>query len=91
MNEFQQRIGVGEQSRIGQRHAGTSKSSSIIREEGYSRGGVGGSTTEHWDGRVDATAIPETIRVTASRSKNQIVDMVGPAAHLTQDKGYQPI
>jgi hypothetical protein len=75
VNEFQRRIGVGERSRIGQRTAGTSRTTQIVREEGRDRGGVAGSTTEHWDGRRDSTAVPETVRVTASRSSGQIVDV----------------
>jgi hypothetical protein len=77
MNEFQRRVGVGERSRIALRHAGTSKTSPVIREEGRTRGSVAGSTTEHWDGRVDAAATPETVRVVASRSNRQIVDVLG--------------
>mgnify|MGYP003148696204 CR=1 FL=1 len=38
---------------------GTSKTSTVIRESGV----VGGTTTEHWDGRVDARVIPESVEV----------------------------
>ena len=75
MNPFQQHVGVGQRSRIGQRLAGTSRTSTVIREEGRTRGEVGGSNTEHWDGRVDAAARPEPLQVTASRSTGQIVDV----------------
>lgn len=75
MNEFQKRIGVGEPSRISLKMQGGARTRTIVREEGRTRGTVGGTTTEHWDGRVDATATPETVRATVRRSTGEIVDM----------------
>lgn len=71
-NDFQRRIGVGEPSRSFLRHQGTSRTTNVIREEGRTRGSVGGSHTEHWDGRVDATVRPETKHFTKSRSTGEI-------------------
>lgn len=75
MNEFQKRIGVGEKSYAFLRHKGTSRTTAVIREEGRTRGQVGGSQTEHWDGRVDATATPEPVEVTMSRRDGTIKDV----------------
>jgi len=57
MNEFQEKIGVGQrQNRYG-RYAGTSKDVPVWREDGK----LSGKHTNHWDGRVDATIIAPTI------------------------------
>ena len=58
MNEFQDRIGVGQPSRAFGRLAGTSKDTLVRRHD---TGEVGGKQTEHWDGRVDATIVAPTI------------------------------
>jgi hypothetical protein len=75
LNDFQKRIGVGEPSRIVLRRQGTTKSTTVIHEEGRARGSVGGKLVEHWDGRVDAVAAPQPVRATASRSTGKIVDV----------------
>jgi len=77
MNDFQERVGVGQRSRIGLRQQGSARTTAITREEGHSRGEQAGSTTEHWDGRVDSAVTPAPVKLTVSRSKRQIVDVVG--------------
>lgn len=52
-NEFQRRIGVGERQHRYGRHVGTQKRTVLKREDD---GKVAGVRTEHWSGRVDATA-----------------------------------
>lgn len=74
-NDFQRRIGVGEPSRISLKMQGGARTKTVVREVGRTRGSVAGTTTEHWDGRVDATATPETVRATVRRSTGEIVDM----------------
>lgn len=75
VNEFQKRIGVGERSRIGLKHKGTTRVTPVQREEGMERGTVGGKKIEHWDGRVDAVARPKPVKLTASRSERRIVNV----------------
>lgn len=62
MNEFQERIGVGESSRAFPTKVGTTRKRPVIVEEGPNRGNVGGHHTDHWDGRVDATVKPNVIQ-----------------------------
>lgn len=71
MNEFQERIGVGQPSRAFLKHKGTTRRRNVITEEGPHRGTVGGHHTDHWDGRVDATVAPPTIHQTISRREMQ--------------------
>jgi len=75
VNEFQERIGVGKPSYMVLRKRGTSRTTPVIREEGRTRGQVGGAQTEHWDGRVDAVATPESVEVTMSRRDGTIKDV----------------
>lgn len=60
-SDFQRRIGVGERQHRFGRHAGTARTSAVRNEL---TGGVAGSTTEHWSGRVDATVRPDAVRIT---------------------------
>lgn len=68
LNEFQRRIGVGEPSRIMLRRRGTHRVSPVFRDDGPLRGTQGGTQTEHWDGRVDATVVPNPVEVQISKS-----------------------
>lgn len=69
MNEWQQKIGVGERSRVSLSQAGTSRRRDVVVQEGPNRGRVGGHHTDHWDGRVDATVLAPVIRRTMKESE----------------------
>lgn len=63
MNEFQRRIGVGEQHYGLARLAGTTKRTPVIADDGPLRGQTVGERTEHDTGRVDARADAAAITV----------------------------
>ncbi len=45
------------------RHRGTSRTVPVVADDGPRRGTEVGAKTEHWDGRTDAVARVETIRM----------------------------
>lgn len=55
MNEFQERVGVGQRQSRYHAHAGTTRERPVVSDDGPLRGKVVGSQTDHWSGRVDAT------------------------------------
>jgi len=64
VNEFQQRIGVGQTCHaIGR--TGPTRKRLVTVEEGPRRGSVGGFHLDHKDGRTDATVFAPSINVTA--------------------------
>ena len=64
MNEFQQRIGVGQTCHaIGR--TGPTRKRLVTVEEGPRRGQTGGFHLDHKDGRTDATVFAPSIQVTA--------------------------
>lgn len=69
MNEFQRRIGVGERQNSYGKHAGTTKTTPVVAYEGPNRGGLAGTQTEHWSGRVDATVTPQVSRLEMKREQ----------------------
>lgn len=71
LNDFQKRIGIGEVSRAFPTKMGTSRNRPVIKEEGPSRGSVGGYHTDHWDGRTDAVVKPDVIRLKGKESNNE--------------------
>ena len=80
-SEFQERIGVGERQHLFGRHAGTTRTRPVINDDGSSRGQAGGTHTDHWDGRMDATVKPNTLRAQVSRKA------VASAAEARRDGG----
>jgi len=70
-SDFQRRLGVGERQRLYGRHVGTTRDRPVIADDGPSRGRSTGFHTDHWDGRVDATVRPETVRVSMRKPKEQ--------------------
>ncbi len=67
MNEFQQRIGVGQTNYALQR-TGPTRARKIIAEEGTRKGKVAAIETDHKDGRQDARVFVDTIRKTIKTS-----------------------
>lgn len=63
MNEWQERMGVGEPQRFFGRYAGGNKITKVIADDGPMRGQATGTQTEHWSGRVDATICPPPVAV----------------------------
>lgn len=63
MNEFQERIGVGERQHRYGRHAGTTHTTAVVADEGPLRGREVGERTEHWSGRVDAKVTSGVVSV----------------------------
>lgn len=63
MNEFQQRIGVGQRCVALGRTADT-RTRSIVAEEGPRRGREVGTETDHKNGRVDATVFAPSTTIT---------------------------
>ncbi len=69
-SEWQKRMGVGErQIRYGV-HAGTTRDIPAPREDGDGR--ILGKYTEHWDGSMDATVRPDTIRAVYDRKTGEV-------------------
>lgn len=66
-NDFQRRIGVGETVRAFGRLHGTTRQRPVVADDGPSRGSVTGFHTDHWDGRVDATVIPDVVHHSISK------------------------
>lgn len=66
--EWKARIGIGRRSTVARLAggAGTSQTTPVLDQ---TKPRVAGFQTEHWDGRVDATVTPETVRL---RSATQI-------------------
>lgn len=60
-SDWQRRLGVGERQHLYGRHAGGTNTSAVIADDGPRRGTAVGTTTEHWSGRVDATATAPVI------------------------------
>lgn len=60
--QWKARMGVGERSLVGQVVGGdgTKRTTRVPRED---RPGVAGTITDHWDGRRDACARPETVHI----------------------------
>jgi hypothetical protein len=63
MNEFQQRVGVGQQCLAIGRTAPT-RQRTVVAEEGPRKGKVAAIQTDHKSGRVDAQVFVDTIRKT---------------------------
>lgn len=69
MNEFQQRIGVGQACyAIGR--TGSTRKRAVTVEEGPRRGRPAGFHTDHKDGRVDATVFAPSITVQAQAQES---------------------
>ena len=66
MNDFQERIGVGERQHVFGRRAGTNRVTPVVAEVGPMRGRVTGTQTEHWSGRVDACVTPAAVKLKTS-------------------------
>jgi hypothetical protein len=67
VNEFQQRIGVGE-THYGLARTGPTRKRKVIAEEGSRKGKVAAIQTDHGDGRVDAQVFVDTVKKTLSFS-----------------------
>ena len=61
VNDFQQRVGVG-QPHYGLGRTGPTRQRKVIAEEGDRKGRTAAVLTDHADGRVDAQVFPATIR-----------------------------
>ena len=72
MNEFQERIGVG-QAHYGLGRTGPTRQRVVIAEEGPRKGKVAAIQTDHASGRVDAQVLVDTERRTVSRSTGEVV------------------
>lgn len=59
LNEFQERIGVGEPSRAF-KVLGDTRNRKVLVDEGPRAGQLAGFQTDHSDGRMDATVFPPT-------------------------------
>lgn len=69
MNDFQQRIGVGQACyAIGR--TGPTRKRLVTVEEGPRRGQTGGFHIDHKDGRVDATVLAPSINVKAQAQES---------------------
>lgn len=69
VEEWKERVGVGQPSLIGRRSdsgPGTKRMTKVLRED---KSGVAGVQTTHWDGRSDASVFPET---TSFKSKSTV-------------------
>ena len=62
LNDFQERIGVGEPSRAFKTH-GDTRRRKVLVEEGPRAGQLAGFQTDHSDGRMDATVMPPSISI----------------------------
>jgi hypothetical protein len=65
VNEFQQRIGVGE-VHYGLARTGPTRKRKVIAEEGPNKGKVAAIQTDHGNGRVDAQVFPAHVKKTIS-------------------------
>lgn len=61
MNEFQKRIGVGE-DHPGLARTGKTRQRKVVAEEGTRKGKTAAIQTDHADGRVDAQVFVDTIK-----------------------------
>lgn len=69
MNDFQQRIGVGE-THYGLGRTGPTRTREIVADEGPRKGRTAAIQTDHANGRVDANVFVDTVRRKLSLKEN---------------------